>query len=90
MDAGRDRSTTPDTDAQAAPASRDRRRLLIAGITAAPFLLTLASRPALATGGGTLGTYTGDYGTVPPDDGTTDGGTTDGGTTSGGSKGKRH
>jgi len=87
MDADR-RSTLPETGADPAPASRDRRRLLIAGLTAAPFLMTLGSRPAFATGGGTLGTYSGDYGTdVPPP---TDGGTTDGGTTGGNTKGKGH
>lgn len=40
----------------------DRRRLLIAGLIATPFILTLAARPARATwdGGGTVGCY--DYG----------------------------
>jgi hypothetical protein len=40
-----------------------RRRLLLAGLIAAPFIFTLAARPAMAKdlGRGSLGLYPGDY-----------------------------
>jgi hypothetical protein len=51
----------------------DRRRLLVAGLIAAPFMLTLAARPARAASGmGSLGAY--DYGV---DDGNGDDGSFD-------------
>jgi len=40
--------------------SRPRRRLVVGGLVAVPFLLTLGARPAYATGG-SLGTYGGGY-----------------------------
>jgi hypothetical protein len=52
----------------------DRRRLLIAGLIAAPFMLTLASRPARAASAmGSMGCY--DYGV---DDGSDDDSSVDG------------
>lgn len=45
-------------DSEAAP-DASRRRFVIAGVVAAPLLVTLAAKPAEATGvgGGTLGNY---------------------------------
>lgn len=55
-------SQDPSADDRKSEVNPGRRRLLITGLAAAPFILTLAATPAHgAPGMGSLGSYLGDY-----------------------------